>query len=127
MELQKLFMERENLISATNSAVNQLNTSGIATRADIEKIVQMRGDISTMTSEINNRMSQPTSQPVYTQPGNPNPFTTNTETRAHRGGGVAGGEYKDEFLSAKFPAGRAASTRRLHRSARNAQRNNHGA
>ena len=99
MELQKLFMEREHLISSTNNAVNQLNASGLVTRADIEHIHNERGKILEMTNEINRRMSQPTSQPVYTQPGNPNPFTTNTETRAHRGGGVAGGEYKDEFLS----------------------------
>ena len=102
MELQKLFMEREHLISSTNNAVNQLNTAGLVTRADIEHIQNERGKILEMTNEINRRMSQPTSQPVYTQPGNPNPFTTNTETRAHRG--VAGDEYRKEFFN-QFRAG----------------------
>ena len=101
MEIQKLFMEREGLINATNSAVNRLNASGIATRADIEKIVQMRGDISTMTSEIDRRMSQPTSEAVYSQPVT-DISTLTSDNRAHHGGSYRHGtsEYQREFLNA---------------------------
>ena len=106
-------MEREGLINATNSAVNQLNASGLVTRADIDHIQNERGKILDMTNEIDRRMSQPTSQPIYTQPGSLNSLTTSTETRAHHG--VAGDEYRKEFFN-QFRAGFSTAVNYLRES-----------
>ena len=57
MEIQKLFMEREDLINATNDAVNRLNASGLVTRADIDHIQNERGKILDMTNEIDRRIA----------------------------------------------------------------------
>ena len=73
MELQKLFMERERLVSATNSAVNQLNASGLVTRADIEHIHNERGKILEMTTTIRaSRFTHSQAIPILSLPI-PNP------------------------------------------------------
>ena len=99
-ELYDLFLARERKISEGKTFLDaRTGEDGKVSAADASAFSSITNEVDKMTNEIDRRMSQPTSQPIYMQPGNPNPFTTNTETRAHRGGGVAGGEYKDAFLT----------------------------
>ena len=100
-ELYDLFLARERKISEGKTFLDaRTGEDGKVSAADASAFSSITNEVDKMTNEIDRRMSQPTNKPVYTQPGSLNPFTTNTdETRAHRGGGVAGGEYKDEFLS----------------------------
>ena len=101
-ELYDLFLARERKISEGKTFLDaRTGEDGKVSAADASAFSSITNEVDRMTNEINNRMNQPTSQPIYTQPGSSNPFTTNTETRAHRGAQPAiEGSYRAEFLSA---------------------------
>lgn len=104
--LNQLFIEREQAIHAHNDFVNAQNAAGIATRADCEKIAEMRGEINTMTRDINAAMSAPTTKPILINPQDviaesPELYSCGGNSRSKTKNaphGVQGAEYKRRFF-----------------------------
>lgn len=71
-------------------------SDGKISAKDAQNYEILEAEILNMDKKIEDRLRQPTSEPIYSYPQK-DPFANNNETRAHRG--VAGGEYKRRFFN----------------------------